>query len=172
VLLDPHGNLAPAADLNNPADTITFVTPSENIDASGSGIVAQNVLAKATGEVQGLFVGFNSVNLDANQIGPGIAFGPKVTITDANPGDSGGGPVIQVIAENPVDVNNAIVQPTAPQTASVAKEVATTAETADTVAANSGDAGDDLDPKKKKEGKAIGLAQKVNRVTVLLPQKN
>lgn len=72
---DAQGNRLLAQDLNNPANpaTVVSITPGAQVDASGSGIVAQNVLAKATGEVSGLFVGFNSVDLAASQIGSGIA---------------------------------------------------------------------------------------------------
>ena len=148
---------------------VTMVSPGENINASGSGVVAQNAAATATGEAQGLFVGFHSVNLNASQIGPGVAFGPTVNITDTGDAGGGSGPSITVIAQNPVDVNNAVSAPTAPATASVAKEVATVADNSTTVADNSDAAGDDLEAKKKQAGKPITLARRVSRVTVLLP---
>jgi len=158
----------------DPFNFTTFISADRNIDAHGSGIVAQNVLAEATGEVSGLFVGFNSVTLNANVIGSGIAFGPTVSISDASSSGSGSGPSIQVISENPVSVNGVSEAATAPETASVAKQVATTTEDENIQSAKAAntDAADDQDPKKKKGGKEIGLARRVSRVTVLLPQKN
>lgn len=164
-----------SAALNNSGDGLDHfnflatVSSSGNINASGSGVVAQNAVATATGEVQGLFVGFHSVNLSANQIGPGVAFGPTVNITDASQAN-GSGPGITVIAQNPVDVNNTISAPTAPQTAAVTHEVAALPDSASTVATKSDDGNDSLDQKKK--DKPVGLARKVSRVTVILPGQN
>jgi hypothetical protein len=50
------------------------VSAGRNIDASGSGIIAQNIIAKATGEAKGLFVGFNSVK---KKKGKGIMLAQK-----------------------------------------------------------------------------------------------
>jgi hypothetical protein len=125
-----------------------FVSPGRNIDTSGSGVIAQNIFAKASGEIKGLFVGFNTVNLDATQIGPGLAFGPIVTTHD----DGLGGPSpIIIVAQNPINENGVIVPDAAPIASNVAK--------------NNGE--DD----QKKKGKQIALAQKVSRVTVILPPK-
>ena len=153
----------------DPFNFTTFISPGRDVDASGSGIVAQNVLAKATGEVKGFFVGFHSVTLDANLIGPGVAFGPSVSLTDGGSGDSGSGPTIQVISENPVGINGVTVAASAPETTSAAKEVATTTEDSSIQAAKTGETGDETDEKKKKAGKEIGLARRVSRVTVVLP---
>jgi len=150
----------------------TFITPNENVDASGSGIVAQNVVAKATGEVNGLFVGFNSVTLDANTVGQTIAYGPTVNITDSGPSQGELGPTVQVISDNPVNVNGVSVAAKAPQTTAPVAEVATTTEDQNIQAAKTGtdDSGDGI--QKQKGAKPIGLARKVSRVTVLLPQKD
>ena len=151
----------------------TFISPSRDVDASGSGIVAQNALAKATGEAKGLFVGFNSVSLDANQLGPSIAYGPTVNITDSGPNGNDLGPtVVQVISDNPVNVNGVTQPVKAPQTVAPATEVATTTEDQNIQAAKTGTDDTGEDPQKKKTGKEIGLARKVSRVTVLLPQKD
>jgi hypothetical protein len=143
-----------------------LVSANRDIDAGGSGIIAQNILARATGEVQGLFVGFHSVNLVGNQIGPGVAYGPTVNITDAGGGNNPTGPAIQSISDNPVGVNGIATAAVAPPTASVAKEVATVAEDATTVTAQANDLN-----LNKKPGGAIAL-RKVSRVTVLLPGAN
>jgi len=150
----------------------TYISPNQNVDASGSGIVAQNVIAKATGEVNGLFVGFNSVSLDANTIGQTIAYGPTVNITDSGPNQGDLGPTVQVISDNPVNVNGVSVADKAPQTAAPAAEVATTTEDQNIQAAKAGTDSLGDDTQKKNSGKPIGLARKVSRVTVLLPKLN
>jgi hypothetical protein len=156
-----------AADLidgtGNIIGELAEVSAGRNIDASGSGIIAQNIIAKATGEAKGLFVGFNSVTLDATTIGPGVAYGPHVDITSPEPG-----PVIQVITDNPSTVNGESLAPTAPDTQPVANQVAPTADDASTVASKTDDQDDD---EKKKKGKGIMLAQKTGRVTIVLPPK-
>jgi len=161
-LQDASGQLVLAQDLNrgNPVR----ISDNRNIDASGSGIIAQNVIGKATGKVNGLFVGFNSVNLDANSFGNGIAFGPKVSISE--PSDSGGIP-IQVITDNPSTINGVSVAPTVTDAPSAPKVVAETTDAASTMAKSSGDNDEIDDPTKKKKG--VSLAQKVSRVTVILP---
>lgn len=155
-----------AADLidgtGNIIGELAEVSAGRNIDASGSGIIAQNIIAKATGEAKGLFVGFNSVTLDATTIGPGVAYGPHVDITSTEPG-----PVIQVITDNPSTVNGESLVPTAPDTQPVAEQVAPTADDALTVASKT----DDQDDEKKKKGKGIALAQKTGRVTIVLPPR-
>jgi len=159
------------AALNGPAGALDafryadFISPARNVDASGSGIVAQNVVAEATGEASGLYVGFKSVFLVAQQIGPGKAFGPTVT-DDQDPG--GTGPVIQVISTAPT-VEGISVPSAAPPTVSAPKEVATVADDAATVTAKTDQPNDDPAAKKNK-GKEISLARRVSRVSVLLPQ--
>ncbi|HEX7571330.1 MAG TPA: filamentous hemagglutinin N-terminal domain-containing protein [Verrucomicrobiae bacterium] len=163
-LQDASGQLVSAQNLN--LGTPVRISDNRNIDASGSGIIAQNVIVKATGKVDGLFVGFSSVNLDAGSFGTGIAFGPTVTIS--GPSDAGGIP-IQVITDNPSTVNGVSVAPTASDAPSVPKEVAETTDAVSTIAKSSGDNDENDDPTKKKKG--IALAQKVSRVTVLLPKR-
>ncbi len=150
----------------------SYVSADRNVDASGSGIVAQNVVAKATGEVNGLFVGFNSVNLDANAISHTIAYGPTVNITDSGPSGSSLSPTVQVISDNPVNVNGVSEAVKAPQTAAPVAEVATTTEDQNIQAAKTGTDALGDDTGNKKAAKPIGLARKVSRVTVLLPQRD
>ena len=136
-----------------------------NIDAEGSGVIAQNIVAQATGKINGLFIGFSSVNLTANSYGKGLAIGPTVSVDQT--GDSGSGPAIQVVSDNP-SVNGISTAPSPSEAASVQQPVAATTDAASDVAKSSGDSGDDGDPKNKKKG--IALAQKVSRVTVILPE--
>ena len=163
-LQNASGQLVSAPDLN--LGTPVRISDNRNLDASGSGIIAQNVIVKATGKVDGLFVGFSSVNLAAGAFGTGIAFGPTVSIS--GPSDAGGIP-IQVITDNPSTVNGVSVAPTASDAPSAPKAIAETTDATSTIAKSSGDNDENDDPTKKKKG--IALAQKVSRVTVLLPKK-
>ena len=159
-LQDASGQPVLAQNLN--LGTPVRISDNRNIDASGSGIIAQNVIVKATGEVSGLFVGFTSVTLVGGSIGPGIAFGPIVTTS----GPDAAGPPIVVITDNPSIINGVSVAPTTTDAPSAPKEVAETTDAASTIAKTDGSS-DDLDDSKKKKG--ISLAQKVSRVTVILP---
>ncbi|HTR40631.1 MAG TPA: filamentous hemagglutinin N-terminal domain-containing protein [Pseudomonadales bacterium] len=156
-----------AAFLNaalEPIGQLVNISPNENVDASGSGIIAQNIVAKATGEVSGLFIGFNSVNLDANQISHALVVGPTVDLTSATqPGP------IEVISDNPTTVNGQIELPTAPQSQAPTAQAAPQADNATTVATKTSDSDDD---DQKKNAKKTVLAQKTSRVTVTLPNKN
>jgi hypothetical protein len=139
-----------------------------DIVATGSGVIGVNVTLHAGRTVTGLFVAQHSVNASAKNFGPGLLFGPTVHVDD--PSDGGGPPTIQIVSENPITENGISVPASAPDVATAPKEVAQTAADSTTVAANTDDqsASMDEDPKKKK---AITLAQKVGRITVLLPTK-
>jgi len=169
-LRDGSGQRVLAADLAN--GTAASVSDGRVVDASGSGVIAQSIIAKATGEVKGLFIGLGSgpVQITAPTIGPGLVFSSgKVSII----GDSGDGPTIQVISEQ-AHTDNGVSAATDLPASNVAKTEAPIADTAATVAAKADDSsgdGDDLTGKKNK-GKGISLAQKISRVTVLLPGKN
>jgi hypothetical protein len=166
-LRDANGNRVLAGNLND--GTPVEVSDGENVDAGSSGVVAQNIVTKATGEAQGLFVGFNTVNLDANVIGPGIAFGPHINI-DSEQAGSGIG--IQGISDNPTTINGEAVAATAPVTQAPATEAAPVADTATTVAAKTDDSSDDDYLKKKGSSKEAALAEKASRVTLILPGKS
>jgi filamentous hemagglutinin family protein len=157
-LIDGAGNIV---------GELVFVSQSRNIDASGSGVVAQNITAKATGEINGLFVSAGKTDITASDIGPVIVFsqGP-INLTGPQDGPS---PII-ITSTDPV-VNGIETPPIATDAPNVAKEVAQTADDVSTVVSKTDDQSDVGDDDKKK-GKQIALAQKVGRVTVVLPPKN
>lgn len=138
----------------------------ENIDASGSGVIGQNIIARATGQVQGLFIGLNNVDLDANHLNNVFVVGRTVDLTSTEPT----GPGIEVISDNPVSVNGQLEVSAPPETVAPTAEVAPQAASATTATSKTADASDD--DKKKKNGQHAGLAQKTSRVTVTLPPKN
>jgi len=130
-------------------------------------VIAQNIIAKATGEINGLFVG-TSINITTTELGKIITFSPDPPkINDGKDGTPPSlGPDI-----GPVVISD--VSSTAAPPPPVTKNEAPTAETAATVVNKTEDQGSGLfgnGKTKRKEG--IALAQKVSRVTVLLPAKN
>jgi hypothetical protein len=133
-------------------------------------VITQNIIAQATGEAKGLFIGQGSVNIAATSIGQTLIVTPgKVDVT----GDQTG-PTVQIISEQS-HTDNGITATTDAPASNVAKTEAPTADTAATAANKvSGSDEDDLtgDSKSKGKGNRISLAQKVSRVTVLLPAKN
>ena len=141
-----------------------------DIIATGSGVIGANVTLQAGRTITGLFVAQHNLNAKADNFGPGLLFGPSVTVNQT--GDNSGGIPIQIVSDNPISENGIQVPDTAPDVASAPTQVAQTADNANDVASKAddtdGSSGDD-DLKKKK---SITLAQKVSRVTVILPTKN
>jgi filamentous hemagglutinin family protein len=164
-LQDANGNRVSAANLTD--GTAVRISDNRNIDAGGSGVIAQNLILKATGLLSGLFVNFAPTPpiVVANGWGPGptVFVGPAPPTISGIPSDSTGPDPI-IISDN---------GSTALPPAEVAKTDAPTADTADTVTTKTENPDDDLgdDDLNKKKGKGILLAQKTGRVTVILPPK-
>ena len=158
---DPYvfANLLDVSGRN--AGQLVRVSEKRKITSSDSGIIGQVINAEATGEVSGLFAG-RDVSVTAPQLGSVVVFShdPPVISGDSL---SGAEPVI--------------VSPTVDTAAAPTAAPSAEAPSADTAAAvttkTQADDGDSLDPdgKKRRKGNAIGLSQKVSRVTVLLPGK-
>jgi filamentous hemagglutinin family protein len=143
---------------------VVFISASRNIDAGQSGIIAQNLIIKATGYIKGLFIGRHTATVDTGS--PDPAGSPPPIILSPNPIvgiPSGDGPDPTVISDSHSDA--------APPTP-VAQAEATIADTAETVVAKTGNQGDGFGDDSKNKNKKIALAQKVSRVTVILPQTN
>ena len=146
--------------------TFSYGSPARNIDAGSSGVIAQSIDVLATGTIGGLFVGrgLRPIQLVGNGFSP---ISPIVVIGSAPPivNDPGGtGPDPIIISDK---------GSTAPAPAAAPQVQAATTETASTVVAKAdGQDDDSLDLDGKKKGKSITLAQKVSRVTVLLPTKD
>jgi len=153
---------------------------AKDINATGSGVIGSNIKLKAGGNINGVVVGTDSVDISAQRnVDVTAVSGGNVNI-DAVGSVSGtiiGGGDVNVIG----DAIDAAVRGSAVSasgdtsaasigvpTSNVAKENAEVADSATVVTTKSNSDEDDL--KKKKKG--IVLAQKVSRVTVLLPAKN
>jgi hypothetical protein len=142
------------------------------VDSSGSGVIAENLVVKATGFAKGLFVGTKADIHFETAPPPGQRLivvsqrGARVEGPNSGPDT---GPLV-FSGGGPAEING---QTTASDTAGtpVAKTEALSAEDAAAVAALAGSNSDDENEKDKK-GKAVVLAQKTGRVTVLLPETN
>jgi filamentous hemagglutinin family protein len=145
-----------------------FIDMNAGLDiiATGSGVIGANVNLHAGRTLSGLIVGKYTVNASAKTIDPtAILFGPQVGY------QSDGGPGPTVISDNPVSENgNLVTAITLPDVASAPTQVAQTAADATAVASTTDD--ETLNDNGLKGGKKpITLAQRVGRVTVLLPGK-
>jgi filamentous hemagglutinin family protein len=136
------------------------LTAGQNIDASGSGVIGQNISLKAGGQIEGIYVG-RTINADSTDLGQATFFatGP-VTISTTG----GGGPPPTIISEAPPTINDVSVTEPAPTAPAVAVNTQT-ADDASTLLSKK-DGGDE--DKTKKKGKAPVLKRLVGRVTLLL----
>jgi filamentous hemagglutinin family protein len=166
--LDAVGDQVNVAEPLKASGNSTLVL-GRNIDTSGSGVIAQKIIVKATGGVGGLYVSLGSspINIGANNFLPGpegigpVFFGSREPIINTTDPNTGPDPIIVSDSGS-----------TAPPPTEVAKTDAPTADTAATVTTKTEDQGDvSGDDENNKKGKGIALARKTGRVTVILPVK-
>lgn len=175
-LRDDAGNALTAGDLGSGKPV--QVSDNANIDASGSGIIAENVVGEATGTFKGVVFGANNVTLTSPQfsslvvlgehVGVQGSVGPDVTVIGTQSADVSGSGNATVLSADANGGGSTFAQGTAANATSTAASAASAAAT--TAAAKSDTTGTDDDENKKK--KPIALARKVSRVTVILPGKN
>jgi filamentous hemagglutinin family protein len=154
----------------NGADTrnsFIDLNAGQDINATGSGVIGASITLKAGQTITGLFVAQNQLTATAANYGPGVLYGPMITVNQSGGGD--GPPPITIISQNPINDNGNIVPPSAPDVAGPSKADAPTADDSTTVVSKTDDQDDD---EKKKKGKQIALSQKTGRVTVILPSNN
>jgi filamentous hemagglutinin family protein len=178
-LRDNMGNPVSAADLAD--GTPVLVSAGRDIDASGSGIIAGNANLDASGDINGLIFARDNININAQQNINVTAFGQG----NVNVSSSGGtisGTIIGVgavsVSGSSIDASliSANVSGTTSGQSGLGQGTAANATSQglanneSTQAAAASDQG--ADDEKKKKGKQIALAQKVSRVTVILPPKN
>jgi filamentous hemagglutinin family protein len=156
------------------------INAGHDINAQGSGIIGSNIRLQAGGDINGLVIGSQSVNINSGQsVDVTVVSGGNVEISasgDVSGSITGGGSVnvsgdsIEAsVSGNSIassgDISGAAIG--VPQS-NVAQNNAQNADTAETATAKTDNSNaDDL-----KNKKPITLAQKVSRVTVLLPAKN
>jgi hypothetical protein len=138
-----------------------------NIDAEPAGVIGINIKLQATGDIKGLIIGKNNVNVVGN-LGPGLILGKTVDV----PATSSGGEPPTIIGTKDVTgggAGNLSPATMAPVTATAASQSAaqqSSSDVAQTVASNKLDDEDD----KKKNKKTQPLLKHIKRVTVILPQ--
>jgi filamentous hemagglutinin family protein len=137
-----------------------------DIIASSSGVIGANITLHAGRTITGLYVAQHNLDADAPHFGPGLLFGPIVKVNQT--GDNSGGIPIQIVSDNPISENGVEVAAAAPDVASAPTQVAQTAADAAAVVATANGIRDNSDEVNKQP---ITLAQRVGRVTVLLPGK-
>ncbi len=177
--LDASGDpitVAKPRDANNQPVYDAFGNPilviGRNIDASGSGVIAQKIVVKATGGVGGLYVslGPSPITIQANNFLPGpdgtgpVVYGDGPPVLTTPTDTHGVDPTVISTAGS-----SAAPPPAAPTENAQTADNASTATTKTEVQDDSTEGADDLN---KKKGKGIGLSQKTGRVTVILPAKN
>jgi hypothetical protein len=160
---------------------VTAVGANKNIDASGSGVIGSTVKLNASGGIIGVIFARNNIDLNAQQnvsvtalaqgnvnvSSGGTISGTLIGVGGVNA--SGGAIDAQVLTQNS-NVNGQSGGDTfAAGTAANAASAGASNQSVNQTTAKSDSTDDELN---KKKGKGIALAQKVSRVTVLLPQKN
>ncbi len=158
-----------------------FVSADRDINANGSGIIASNAKLDASGNINGLIFARNNIDIVAQQNVNVTALGEGTVSVGA--GGSVSGTVIGVggVSASGSSIDASLVSANVSGSTSgqsglggggAANATSTAASASDDVAKaakKSEDTGED-DPAKKK-GKGPVLAQKISRVTVLLPPK-
>jgi hypothetical protein len=176
-LRDSMGNPVTAGDMAD--GTPVWVSADRNINAIGSGIIASNAKLDATGDINGLIFARNNIDISAQQNINVTALGVgNVSVSSASGTISG-----EIIGVGSVSVSGSSIDASlvsanvsgatsgqsglAQGTAANATSQSASSDDSNKPVADSGDTDD-----KKKKGKGIMLAQKVSRVTVILPPKN
>ncbi|MBW8864560.1 MAG: filamentous hemagglutinin N-terminal domain-containing protein, partial [Verrucomicrobia bacterium] len=158
------------------------IDAGKDINASGSGIIGSNIKLQAGGDINGVVIGSQSININSQHnvdvtavsggsVDIGAAGSVAGTIVGGGEVNVSGDAISAAVEGGTVSTSGDTSGASLGVPASnVAKDIAETADNANAASAKSGtDDGDDELLKKKK---GIALAQKVSRVTVLLPPKN
>ena len=179
-LRDSTGVPVDAADIAN--GTPVLVSAARNIDASGSGVIAQNAVLKASGDISGVI--FAQGNIDVSAVANVNVTALAQGTVSASAGGDISGTIIGIggISASGSSIDASLLSQNvsasgdtsgategfAQGTAANATSQGMSEDSNPTAATGNSDSGDDDDLKKKKN---ITLAQKVSRVTVLLPAK-
>lgn len=183
ALVDSYGN--PVVNANNLADgTLVKTSDNRDIDATGSGVIAAgSVDLQASGDITGNIFALGNVNINAvNNVNVSVLGLGSVNVSSAGGTISG-----TIIGVGGVSASGSSIDANLESNGSVSGNTSgekglaagTAADATATAASASDDSGKAVkksdddgeeDPLKKKKG--IVLAQKVSRVTVLLPAKN
>ena len=180
-LRDSMGDPVVAANIAN--GTPVLVSAARNIDVSGSGVIAQNAVLDASGDITGVVFAQGNINISAvaNVNVTALAQGT----VNASAGGDISGTIIGIGGITAIGIsfdasllsqNVSASGDTSGATEGFAQGTAANStsqgmsDNSTQTAATGNSEADDSDDQKKK-GKQITLAQKVSRVTVLLPPK-
>ena len=172
------GILQIAFNGNGAKNAFIDINAGKDINATGSGIIGSNIKLQAGGNIKGVIIGSQGININAGQnVNVTAVSGGNVNInasgtvagTIVGGGDVSvsGDSIIAAVMGGSVSTSGDTAGASlgVPQ-ANTSKDVA---ETTDATAATKTDGSEDDELNKKKKG--IALAQKVSRVTVILPPK-
>ena len=162
----------------NTSDNFIDVTAGKDINATGSGIIGQNVHLQAGGDITGVVVGSQSVAVNSQQSvdvtavsGGNVNISASGTVSGTVVGGGNvsvsGSAIDAAVRGGSVSTSGDTSGATFGAPAGPAAENTPVADNANTVGSQT-EASEEDDTRKKK---SIGLARKVSRVTVLLPQK-
>jgi filamentous hemagglutinin family protein len=156
------------------------ISAGQDINASGSGIIGSNIRLQALGNITGVIVGSQGISIDSQHNvdvtaisggGVDVSAGGSITGTIVGGGSvnvSGEAVDAAVLGSSVSASGDTTGASLGVPTSNVAKDTPPAADNASEVTAKTGNS--EEDPLRKKKG--IVLAQKVSRVTVLLPVKN
>lgn len=162
-----------------PTGAFIDLTAGQNINAGNSGVIGSNIKVQAGGNISGIFIGSGGIDINAGNNFSGTVVGSTAVSLSAGGAVSGnvigGGDVAvsgQTITADIIGSTVAAAGDTSGatqgfSTASVPQE---SARVTDLPVPATGGENDDND--KKKKNKPISLAQRISRVTVLLPQSS
>ena len=176
-LQDSLGNPVNAGDMAD--GTPVLVSADRDINVNGSGIIASNAKLDASGNINGFIFARNNIDIIAQQnISVAALGGGNVNVNSAH--GIIDGPIIGVISVNvsgnsTADLISANVSGATSGQSGLGQGTAAnaTASAASSSGANQAFAStDQTDGDDKKKKKEVALAQKVSRVTVILPGKN
>ena len=181
-VLDDLGNpVITAADLSD--GVLVRTSDGHNIDSNGSGVIgAGTVTMKATGNISGNVFALDNVNIDAAQNISVSVLGLGTVSVNSTAGNVtgtivgiGGVSASGSSIEANLESNSSISGNTSGEkglAAGTAADSTASAASASNNTEQTTHSGDDNSDDLKKKKKGIVLAQKVSRVTVLLPAKN
>jgi hypothetical protein len=174
VLLDSFGHPVTAANIAE--GTAVQVSAGRNINAGNAGVIGQNIVALGTGVTSGRFYSRHSITIVSPNISQLIAFGqnvdvagnvgPSVTLIGTESVSTTGEGTANILSSDANGGGSSFSQGTA---ANAAASGASASSDSNLESVKKSDSGTDDEAARKKP---IALAQKVSRVTVLLPKKN
>jgi hypothetical protein len=187
IVQSPHGDInanlggieqIPFNHIISP-DNFIELDAGNDISAGNSGVIGSNIRTTAGGNISGIFVGSVAINAGDNFSGTivgsttvSVSAGGSVsgTIVGGENVSVSGGEITASLLSGSVSTSGDASGATIgiPQSSGT-QNISQTADNAN--AATSKDSSQD-DEEEQKKKKSISLAQKVSRVTVILPQKN